>query len=171
MPAPRPYKPNLVRAGLSYHSFQCGASKDFSFFTHVPDVLSYSLSLNQWSDPQAVVPVPTTEEQLSIMGDHKQSSGYLHTGGEGSWKEALGSVRRWWQEDRDHATGRISIHLDIKGVTWFAHCLLLHGVSPITGKEKCRWYILLKYVFHVILPTFSCLLLYLRVLYKLMKLG
>lgn len=41
-------------------------------FTHVSDVLSHSLALNQRGDPQAVVPVTPAEEQLAIVGDHKQ---------------------------------------------------------------------------------------------------
>lgn len=52
-------------------------------FTHVSDVLSYSLALNQGGDPEAVVPVATAEEQLAIVGDHKQRRCYLYAGGKG----------------------------------------------------------------------------------------
>lgn len=59
-------------------------------FTHVPDVLSHSLALNQGGDPQAVVPVATAEEQLAVVGGHKEPSGYLHAGGKRSGEETLG---------------------------------------------------------------------------------
>lgn len=52
-------------------------------FTHVSDVLSHSLALDQGGDPEAVVPVATAEEQLAIVRDHKQSCCYFHAGGEG----------------------------------------------------------------------------------------
>lgn len=61
--------------------------------THVSDVLSHSLSLNQGGDPEAVVPVPTAKEQLAIVGDDEQPRGDLHTGGEGSRQETLGPMR------------------------------------------------------------------------------
>lgn len=47
-------------------------------------MLSNSLALDQGGDPEAVVPMATAEEQLAIMGDHKQPRCYLYTGGEGS---------------------------------------------------------------------------------------
>lgn len=64
--------------------------RESSAITHVSDVLSHGLSLNQGGDPEAVVPVPTAEEQLAIMGDDEQPRGDLHTGGEGSRQETLG---------------------------------------------------------------------------------
>lgn len=57
--------------------------------THVSDVLSHCLALNQGGDPEAVVPVAAAEEQLAVVGDHKQSSSDFHTGGEGSGQETL----------------------------------------------------------------------------------
>lgn len=59
-------------------------------FTHVSDVLSHGLALNQGGDPEAVVPVATAEEQLAIVGDHKQPCCDLHAGGERSGQETLG---------------------------------------------------------------------------------
>lgn len=59
-------------------------------FTHVSDVVSHSLALNQGGDPEAVVPVTTAEEQLAIVGDHKQSRCNLHARGEGTGQETLG---------------------------------------------------------------------------------
>lgn len=54
------------------------------------DVLPHSLSLNQRGDPEAVVPVATAEEQLAIVGDHKQPRCDLRTRGEGSGQKTLG---------------------------------------------------------------------------------
>lgn len=53
-------------------------------FTHVSDVLSDGLALNQGGDAEAVVPVATAEEQLAVVGDHKQPRCDLHAGGERS---------------------------------------------------------------------------------------
>lgn len=61
--------------------------------THVSDMLSHSLSLNQGGDPEAVVPVATAEEQLAIVGDHKQPRCDLHTRSEGSRQKTLGPTR------------------------------------------------------------------------------
>ena len=38
-----------------------------SIHTHVSDVMSHSLSLDQGGDPQAVVPVATAEQELPVM--------------------------------------------------------------------------------------------------------
>lgn len=63
-------------------------------FTHVSDVLSHSLALNQGGDPEAVVPVATAEEQLAVVGGHKQPGCYLQAGGEGPRQETLGPIER-----------------------------------------------------------------------------
>lgn len=65
------------------------------FFTHVSNVLSHRLALDQRRDPKAVVPVSAAEEQLSIMGDDKQSCCYIHARSERSRQETLGSGWRW----------------------------------------------------------------------------
>lgn len=58
--------------------------------THVSYMLSHGLALNQGGDPEAVVPMTTTEEQLAVVGDHKQPRCDLHAGGKGSREETLG---------------------------------------------------------------------------------
>lgn len=63
--------------------------------THVPDVQPNSLSLNQGGDPEAIVPVATTEEQFPIMGDHKQCCRDVHAWGKGFGQKTLGSAWRW----------------------------------------------------------------------------
>lgn len=77
----------ISRSGLLFTEVLCVL---VCVFTHVSDVLSHSLALHQGGDPEAVVPVSTAEEQLAVVGDHKQSRCYLHTGGKGSGEEALG---------------------------------------------------------------------------------
>lgn len=73
----------------------------FVFFTHVPDVLANSLSLHQRGDSEAVVPVATTEQQLAIMGDHKQCCRDLHARGKGFGQKTLGSA---WKIRREEGT-------------------------------------------------------------------
>lgn len=58
------------------------------------DVLSHRLALDQRRDAEAVVPVAAAEEQLPVVGDHKQPPCHLHAGGKGSRQETLGSRRR-----------------------------------------------------------------------------
>lgn len=57
--------------------------------THVSDVLTHSLALDQGGDPDAVVPVASAEEQLAIMRDHKLSRRDLYAGGKRSRKQTL----------------------------------------------------------------------------------
>lgn len=64
------------------------------FCTHVSNVLPNSLSLHQRSDPEAVVPVATAEEQLAIMGDHKQRCCDLHAWGKWFGQKFLGSCMK-----------------------------------------------------------------------------
>lgn len=64
------------------------------FCTHVSNVLSNSLSLHQRGDPEAVVPVATAEEQLAIMGDHKQCCCDLHAWGKRFGQKSLGSCMK-----------------------------------------------------------------------------
>ena len=58
--------------------------------THVSDVLSHGLALDQRGDSQAVVPVAPAEQQLPVVGDHKQARRHLHARGEGPAQEPLG---------------------------------------------------------------------------------
>lgn len=67
-----PEKKNIKRRNSSKREVNADRFS-YSFFTHVSDVLSYSLALDQRGDPKAVVPVSTTEEQLSVVGDDKQA--------------------------------------------------------------------------------------------------
>ena len=67
------------------------AQKSRLLFTHVSDVMSHSLALDQRRHPKAVVPVSAAEQQFSIVGDNKQSCCYLHPGGEGSGQKPLSS--------------------------------------------------------------------------------
>lgn len=64
------------------------------FCTHVSNVLPNSLSLHQRGDPEAVVPVATAEEQLAIMGDHKQRCCDLHAWGKRFGQKFLGSCMK-----------------------------------------------------------------------------
>lgn len=64
----------------------------YSNVTHVPDVQPNSPPLHQGGDPEAVVPVAPAEEQLPVMGDHKQGCRDVHTWGEGFGQEPLGSA-------------------------------------------------------------------------------
>lgn len=50
--------------------------------THVTDVLPHCFALQEWRHSQAVVPVASAEEQLSIMRYNKQLSGDLNP-----WRE------------------------------------------------------------------------------------
>lgn len=62
--------------------------------THVSNVLPNSLSLHQRGDPEAVVPVATAEEQLAVMGDHKQCCCDLHPWGKWFGQKLLGSCMK-----------------------------------------------------------------------------
>lgn len=62
--------------------------------------MSHGLSLDQGGDPQAVVPVATAEQELPVMGHHKQTCRHLHAWREGSAQDPLGPREREGEEQR-----------------------------------------------------------------------